>query len=137
MRSAEQLVGKSEGGPGTWQLSPKRSGGADYQEQIAGVQRGIEYAVPYAPAKEGVIRFDGYDAERKVLLDAKDWNGYPPKDREFWYKNTLKEAQNQIDAAGGRQIEWHFSTKDGLDATEALLERREIRGIALVLTPKK
>jgi hypothetical protein len=40
------------------------------------VPRGIEYEV------RG-IKLDGYDAARRVAVDAKDWQGYPPPGAEF------------------------------------------------------
>lgn len=137
LRDAQQLVGKSEGGPGTWQASPKRSGGAEYQEQISGVQRGLEYDVPLADAPSGKVSFDGFDAERKVLLDAKDWKGYPPKGADFWQDGVTKQARDQFEAAGGMPIEWHFSSREGLDAVYTLLETEDITGITLVLTPHR
>jgi len=101
LRSVRQMLGQTEGGPGTWGLSPKRVKGEAYQEQITGVERGIEYDVPFEGVKTGKVRFDGYDAERNVLLDAKDWEKYPPSDADFWESKTLKDAQNQFVAACG------------------------------------
>ena len=137
LRDAQQLVGKSEGGPGTWQTSPKRSGGAEYQERISGVQRGLEYDVPLASVPSGKVSFDGFDAERKVLLDAKDWKGYPPKGTLFWQDSVGKQALDQIAAARGMPIEWHFSSQDGMDAVKTLLATEDFTGIKLVLTPHR
>ncbi|MDP3672564.1 MAG: Tox-REase-5 domain-containing protein [Telluria sp.] len=134
LRNLTQLVGKSEGGPGAWQLSPMRSKGEAYQEQITGAQRGIEYDVALIGAKGEKVRFDGYDASRKVLLDAKDWKGFPPKDTVFWTENVLKEAKSQLEAAKGVPIEWHFSTQSGRDAVLGLFRDRDITGITLVVT---
>lgn len=135
LRDAAQVVGKSEGGPGTWQLSPKRSAGEVYQEQISGVRRGIEYEVPAPDLPSGKVRFDGYDAQRKVLLDAKDWKWYPPQKTKFWRDSTVLDALRQIDAAHGVPIEWHFSTLSGLEEVRTLFEYENIREISLVLTP--
>ncbi|MBA5605994.1 hypothetical protein H3H36_11545 [Duganella sp. FT3S] len=137
LRDAAQVVGKSEGGPGLWQLSPKRTGGEVYQEQITGVQRGIEYDVPCAGVPSGKVSFDGYDAERKVLLDAKDWRGYPLKDTVFWQEDLLKQARNQINASGGIPIEWHVSTKEGQVAIGRVFADERIEEIELVLTPNR
>lgn len=135
LRESEQLIGKTEGGPGSWQLSPKRTGGEAYQEQITGVRRGIEYDVPSDRVPSGKVRFNGFDAERKVLLDAKDWKGYPPKDTEFWKGDLLDQAENQTKAARGTPIEWHFSSPEGMQAVKQLFKDEEVAGIRLVLTP--
>ncbi|MES2117268.1 MAG: Tox-REase-5 domain-containing protein [Pseudomonadota bacterium] len=136
LRESEQLIGKTEGGPGSWQLSPKRTGGEAYQEQITGVRRGIEYDVPSDRVPSGKVRFDGFDAERKVLLDAKDWKGYPPKDVDFWQKKLSQQANNQLTAAKGIPVEWHFSTQESLFAVRRALDAEQVSGIRLVLTPK-
>lgn len=137
LREAAQIVGKSEGGPGTWQLSPKRTGGEAYQEQITGVRRGIEYDVPCAGVPSGKVSFDGYDAERKVLIDAKDWRGYPPQDTEFWQEDLLKQARNQVNASGGIPIEWHVSTKEAQVAIGRVFADERLEEIELVLTPNR
>lgn len=134
LRSPTQLLGKSDGGPGTWQLSPKRSKGETFQEQITGVTRGIEYDVRL-PGKSGkIVRFDGYDTERKVLLDAKDWKKYPPDGASFWMDKTLRDAQTQLRAAKGIPVEWHFSNERARQVVSKLFVKERIN-IALVLTP--
>lgn len=102
---------------------------AEYQEQISGVGRGAEYKVDD-------VLFDGYDGNRNVLLDAKDWDKYPPANTTFWFQSTLKEAISQIRAAKGMSIEWHFSTQQAKEAVDALFEREGIRGIRTIVTPK-
>ena len=123
------MLGQSDGGPGTWVESPSRSKGQAYQEQISGVPRGIEYDV------DGTL-FDGYDAGRKALLDAKDWQSYPPLDEDFWRDGALKEARDQITAANGTAIEWHFSTQAAANVVAALFAATGITGITIVVTPK-
>jgi Restriction endonuclease fold toxin 5 len=135
LRPAAQMLGKTEGGPGVWAEAPRRAKGGEYQEQISGVTRGVEYAVPLQSAKRGEVLFDGFDAQRRVLLDAKDWRGFPPSDTVFWHNSTLIEARAQIDAAKGLPIEWHFSSEGGLQATRRLFNEQNIREINLVFTP--
>lgn len=65
IRSGSDARGLTDGGPGHWAESPRRTKGQDYQEFITGVERGTEYRV------DGV-NFDRYDGTRGVLLDAKD-----------------------------------------------------------------
>jgi hypothetical protein len=133
LRHPGTLLGLSEGGPGTWALSDKRSGGEAYQEQVTGVPRGVEYQV-------NGVWFDGYDASRNVLVDAKDWMGYPPADRDFWHDKTIEEARRQVGAVGGTgtRIEWHVATQEAADALNALFDRdRDLSGIRIVVVPKE
>lgn len=134
LRDPRGLIGTSEGGPGLWQKSPRRNGGESYQEQITSVQRGLEYAVT-PPGGGKPVHFDGYNAERRALLDAKDWKNYPPDGVEFWKQGTIDEAMKQIRAANGMPVEWHFSSSKGFDAVQTLFSGREVTGIRLVLTP--
>lgn len=125
------LRGTSEGGVGSWERAPIRSGGVEYQEQICRVERGLEYYV------EGVA-FDGYDPARNVLLDSKDWRGYPPTDANFWEYKTLDEAVRQTNAAraSGTQIEWVVATEQAATAIRRLFDRERIE-INVVVVPKK
>jgi len=129
LRSKAGVLGRSEGGPGIWDESPTRTRGQAYQEQISGVERGAEYNV-------NGTWFDGYDAQRNVLLDAEDWERYPPLGQDFWQDGTLNEATRQLNAAGGTPIEWHFSTQPAADAVRDLFADRGIEGINVVVTPK-
>jgi hypothetical protein len=134
LRTHADVLGKSEGGPGVWAKSPKRSKGEEYQEQVTGVERGAEYKV-----KD--IYFDGYDAKRKVLLDAKDWQGWPPTDNakllaQFRIK-TREEARKQIKAAPGAKIEWHVSTQEKAQVVKKFMIDNDMDEIITVVhTPK-
>lgn len=137
LRGHDGLIGKSEGGPGTWEKQ-NRSGGVEYQEQVVGVKRGIEYEVPCASTCSGKVMFDGYDPDRGVLLDAKDWNKWPPADRgDIWQEDTAREARNQIAAAKGTPIEWHFSNQETMEVVKAYFESQEITGITFVFAPRE
>ena len=133
LRTLKELDGKSEGGPGKWGKSPKRTGGEAYQEQISGVERGTEYNV-------NGTWFDGWDSNRGVLQDAKDWSGYPPLDQSFWQPGVVDEANRQLQAiaatAPGTPIEWVFSTQSGADAVAQVLGSNRISGITTVVIPK-
>ena len=136
LQQASQLLGKTQGGPGVWKNAPARTKGMEYQEQISGVTRGLEYAMPIKTGKSGEVLFDGFDAQRRVLLDAKDWQGYPPANTSFWQPGTIKEARRQIEAAGSLPIEWHFSTQESFTAVKDLFRDRRISKIKLIFTPK-
>ena len=72
-----------------------------------------------------------------MLLDAKDWEKYPPSDADFWESGTLKDAQNQFVAANGTPIEWHFSTREGKNAVDELFAKHGTTYVNTVLTPKR
>lgn len=103
-------VGATDGGPGTWSSITRPDNDAyRYQQRITGAPRGVEYNV-------NGVNFDGYDAHRDVLLDAKHWTQECPLGdrcrseslRNALAEKLLKEAQRQIDAVGHTDtaIEW-------------------------------
>jgi hypothetical protein len=116
--------GASDGGPGVWGAPPtgRNQLGVDYQRQISGAPSGTEYLVPLASRKTGVVAFDGYDASRKVLLDSKDFGKWPPSGPPFLRQQAIDkigaEARDQLAAAKGTAVEWHFS--DAKKANEVL-----------------
>jgi hypothetical protein len=118
LRHPDSLIGRSDGGPGEWAFSPRRSGGEDFQEAVTGVPRGIEYRV-------GDVYLDGYDAARRVAIDAKDWKGYPPPGTAFWEKGVIKEANSQLAALKGTgvQLEWQVSTQQAANQVRAAFQR--------------
>ena len=134
LRHPDQTIGKTDGGPGQWVYSGQRNGGADYQEQISGVPRGIEYQV-------AGIKFDSYDKARNVLVDGKDWSRYVLPEAKFWVEEVTSTAMRQLNAtqrAGtGASIEWKTSTRDAADAIRVVLKDSGIKGIAVVVVPKR
>lgn len=125
--------GDSGGGPGQWVQSPKRGKGVAYQEQVTGVQRGTEYAVP-ADTKSGKVLFDGYKDGK--LIDAKDWKKWPIPGKEFSAQSVLSDARKQVKAANGVPIEWHVSDKANADLTRSILKDNGIKGIKIIHTSK-
>ncbi len=121
-------LGVSDGGPGQWVQSPKRSGGVEHQKKVTGAPEGVEYAVP-ADTKSGKILFDGYKDGK--LIDAKDWKKWPPEDKAFWRKNVLEEARDQVKAAKGTPIEWHFSTREKADYVRGFLRENGVQGLSV------
>jgi hypothetical protein len=103
-------LGATDGGPGAWSsISRPDNDAYRYQELITGAPRGVEYNV-------NGVNFDGYDAQRDVLLDAKHWTQecplgdkcrYEPLKRALAEK-LIEEARSQIDAlrATETSIEW-------------------------------
>lgn len=113
-----------------------------YQEQITGTVRGREYVVPHP--KEGVpdVEYDGWDASRQTYLEAK--NGYDSflsktdKGRltESGKQTFVTEARRQVEAAGGKAVEWHFSNPDVAKAARRAF-RDEGLNIKVVYTEQK
>ncbi|WP_308315848.1 Tox-REase-5 domain-containing protein [Streptomyces sp. CC228A] len=116
-------LGDADQGDGFWASRPRNSppnwkneSWIRYQEQVTGMKRNKEYVVPHP--KEGVpdVEFDGWDSGRQTFIEAK--HGYKEQVKADGQLNTstkdkfLAEAQRQIDASGGRAIEWHFSDPD-------------------------
>jgi hypothetical protein len=91
------------------------------------MERGTEYQV-------NGVDFDGYDATRRVLLDAKDWKGYPPSGAAFWHEGVLKEIDGQLRAAGETPIEWHFSTEVAKRKVDAMLKKESLEGVIRTVT---
>ena len=115
---------------------------ADYQMQIAGIERAADGRIPEwaAVTPDGdMVKFDGH-VERagpppvEVPLDAKD--GYrglafnaPEKGIHWGYRaeSLITQAGRQIDARpDGALIEWHVSDEYGAAAIQRMLEGERI-----------
>ncbi|PWJ60868.1 Tox-REase-5 domain-containing protein, partial [Rathayibacter iranicus] len=128
-RAGKSWRGQTEGGPGIWRETQKRNGGEEYQEFTTRMERGTEYRV-------NDVDFDGYDPIRNVLIDAKDWQKYPPLKPQFWKEKALDDIIKQVKAAGDTPVEWHFSTEAAKQAVDLLLETKGLEGaIRTVYTP--
>jgi Restriction endonuclease fold toxin 5 len=135
--------GESDGGPGKWgpPSTPRNELGVEYQQQVTGAPPGTEYKVPSATRKSGYVDFDGYDPQRNVLVDAKDYSKWPPEEPEFLRERAVddivKQAGAQVRAANGTPIEWHVPTEAKADEIAGILMENNIRGIQVVATPKQ
>lgn len=89
----------------------------------------------------GQKAFDGYDPKRDVLLDAKDWNDWPPLDRDFGINKVVKDAKKSSDVAKqtGKKLEWHVPTEAKKQQLDELFKSRSDLGIDIdvVVTPKQ
>ncbi|MEM9776971.1 MAG: Tox-REase-5 domain-containing protein [Chloroflexota bacterium] len=105
-------------------------GARRYQEFVTGMK-----------ADEGLlefnyngINFDGavMKGDDLVLLDAKLWGTgkgtlYEKMQYEGEsYNNVINRARKQVTAAGGVQVEWHFSNKEVADYMKSVLRNEEI-----------
>lgn len=88
------------------------------------------------------VKFDGIN-DAGTLLDAKGpgYSNFVDSDTgqfsDWWQGKDgfLKQARDQIDAANGNPIEWHFAESDAAAATQSLLRSENINGINVIVTP--
>ncbi|MFC4310189.1 hypothetical protein ACFPN2_13945 [Steroidobacter flavus] len=92
-----------------------------YEQYITGAPANRKYTVH-------CINFDGYDADRKVLLYAKLFRRLKRHPKEWGLRNwdgpVLNEAKRQVRAAakaGGVPIEWHIGLEEPAHQVRALL----------------
>lgn len=137
-------LGASDGGPGLWSAINRPDNDAyRYQHRITGAPRGVEYNV-------NGVNFDGYDAHRDVLLDAKHWTQECPlgdKCRSEPLKQRMAatlvaEARRQLNAtrAAGTMIEWRVVDEEMALRIGAILDANLQNGsvrqrITVIYTP--
>ena len=90
------------------------------------------------------VKFDGYDATRNVLLEAKDdYMRFVDPDTGTWYTwfqkggNIIKEARSHLNAARSIPIEWHVSQREFKDVLEDVFAVNNINGIRVIYTPRR
>ncbi len=123
-------IGSGDGGPGAWtEINRPDTEAYRYEKQITGAPRNVEYEL-------NGRKFDGYDAERNVLLDAKRWNWSEDCPHnvckpEFLRDSAagLEELEKQIDAVlassnPATKIEWHVADKKMSDYLNSYLKDR-------------
>lgn len=131
-------IGASDGGQGKWtRVNRPNRPHFKYEKQITGAPKDVEYQV-------NGVNFDGYDATRKVLLEATNYSADNPLIkkgapdflvREF-QEQALKQAQDQRQAAGKDPIEWHVANKEVAEELRALLDKAdENPDIKIIFTP--
>ncbi len=111
-------IGDTDGGPGVWSKETTPAKGANYQGKVTGAPKGTEYVVETSAMKSGRKKFDGYDPDSNVLIDAKDWKtgkgGWPVEGQKWSKEKVIKEASDQakIGKEVGSKVEWHVPTKE-------------------------
>lgn len=121
----DPTLGSADSGDGYWagrDRNPKPNWANEswlrYQEQITGTKRGKEYVVPHPDEGVPDVEYDGWDSGRQTFLEAK--NGYdsflsetePGTLTKSGRSKFVAEAKRQVEASGGRSVEWHFSNPD-------------------------
>ena len=132
----------ADGGPGTWTEIGRGDSGLDYQFEITGgpqrsdVNTGTRFVTEY---EVNGTNFDGWDRDRGVLLDSKDWNNFPAdleNPPEFLITEELRIARQQVQAANGTPIEWVMPNAERAEFWLDVLESAEpeILGISVRLS---
>lgn len=142
-------VGASDGGGGQWvERGRPDSDAYRYQQQITGAPRNGTRVPEY---EVNGVDFDGYDAERNVLIDAKHYTEVcpladckPEALRDAIADKLVAEARRQIDAvmassAPEAVIEWHVVNKVMAEKIDQILSGAllgEYEGkITVIFTP--
>jgi hypothetical protein len=127
-------IGNSDGGPGKWSEETIPAKGAEYQETVTGAPEGTEYVVETSLMPSGEKKFDGYDPERNVLIDAKDWSKWPAGE---FLDQEINKAKNDADIAGqtGATLEWHVPTPEKALELQRIFKENRIN-IDVKVTPK-
>jgi len=105
-----------------------------YQKFITGIEPGAAFEV-------NGIRFDGFRGN--VLIETKSsYNNFVTDSGDFvsWFtgkEGLLTQAKNQINAAKGAKIEWHFSSEKSMKATQKLFKENNIEGIEFKYSPQQ
>ena len=134
--------GKSDGGPGTWENRHTPKKGLDYQKKVTGAPDHTEYVVKTDLKKSGEKKFDGYDPETNSLIDAKDWNDWPPSgDKPFdklMREKELKSLKNDAKIAqkNGANLEYHVPDNIKKEQVYDMLGDDIPDNFDIIVTPK-
>lgn len=134
-------IGDTDGGPGVWSKETTPAKGADYQGKVTGAPKDTEYVVETSVMKSGRKKFDGYDPERNVLTDAKDWKtgkgGWPVEGQKWSKDKVIKEASEQakIGKEAGAKVEWHVPTQEKASELRRVFKDEGIN-VGVKVTPK-
>lgn len=126
--------------PGHWVKDPipnnmltkegELSDAAHYEARQCQKDPGIGY-------RRNGVQFDGYRAADRTLLEAKYWtaNGRQVKlIRDLWFtrkgagafEKLMDQAQRQIAAAGGMQVEWRVASEEAAELLRAIFKEWNI-----------
>ncbi|MFD5348725.1 Tox-REase-5 domain-containing protein, partial [Streptomyces anulatus] len=145
----DRTLGDGDAGDGYWasrNRNPapnwKNESWLRYQEQVTNTKRGQEYIVPHPHEGKPAVEYDGWDSSRQTFLEAK--NGYgsylsktePGSLTPSGKADFLPEARAQVEASGGRTVEWHFSDPEVAKAARKAF-RDEGLPVKVVHSPTK
>ena len=150
---SDYLEGANDGGAGAWgsrtrvARTPAAEAAIRYQQQVTGAPRVGQTIKEYIV--DGVD-FDGYDAARDVLIEAKRFTEdclladcKPERLQDLLANKSLAQARRQLNALDrvGSQalIEWHVATKEMADKLRDIfsrdLGRSHVDRIKVIFTP--
>ena len=131
--------------PGDDRKGQKSDKDLDYQTQISGLEGGQAVRLPSRsddPKRDDYVYFDGCRESDGTMLEAKG-TGYLAmmrKSQSFWDNKIMEDfyeqAGNQIQAAAGRPIEWHFAEKEVADYVRAKFAEKAFP-ITVIHTPPR
>lgn len=72
------------------------------------------------------------------MIDAKDWNKWPPAGEKWAEKAIVKDARNQAEIIHqtGTKVEWHMPSKAKSEHILEILDNNGIDEIKIVVTGK-
>ena len=113
---------------------------ARYQAHVTGVE-GMEFMF-------NGVKFDGVigsmnaagNIDNLVLLDAKHWSegfvkGMVYGNNAGAYRSKIQQALDQVEAATGVRVQWHFSDEGAANLWRDVLDQEKIYGIDVIYTP--
>jgi hypothetical protein len=121
-------IGASDGGPGLWEMRGRPDSAPYlYQAQVTGapITRRPDGSIDIPEYRHNGVDFDGYDAQRNVLMDAKrytDDNAIVTGGPQFLIDNTLNDARRQVAAASGTPVEWQVSNRQAVENLNAYFQ---------------
>ena len=131
--------------PGDDRGGQKNEKDIQYQMQISGLGRGLAVRLPSRstdPKRDPYVYFDGCRESDDTMLEAKS-TGYLAmmRDKPFFWEEIIvpklvTQARNQVTAAAGHPIEWHFAERDVADYMRAKFAEKDIR-ITVIYTPPR
>ncbi len=124
---------------GRWVSESNNADWKKYEEYITGIE-GMAFKVHD-------VKFDGVigdlnhagNIDNLILLDAKHWsndfvNGMVYGNHSA-YSSKIQQARDQIQAANGISIQWHFHDEAAANLWRSALEQEGIFGIDVIFTP--
>ena len=130
--------GKSDGGPGKWQKETTPEKGSTYQQKVTGAPKDTEYVIETELMLSGKKKFDGYNPETNALIDAKDWDTWPPEGQSWAEDRVVDVARTDLEIAQevGSSLEYHVPTQSKANQINSIFRREGLEEIIVIVTPK-
>ena len=133
------LLGTTQGGPGTWGLSPKFPSGANgiYQQGVTGAPVGVEYGVSTDLTASGWKWFDGYSPQSGNLIDAKNWTNWPTQNFPLSFQIATDDLAMSDAIAGslGRTSEIVVPTQETANILNGIVRQNSLQNTIITVKP--